>query len=69
MEWTIDESGDAIPSSPSTAAPMKAGVVSIKGREGERITGLEGFLGDDFSVGNSGRDAMESEEHSLGLSK
>jgi hypothetical protein len=48
---------------------MKAGVVSIKGREGERITGLEGFLGDDFSVGNSGRDAMESEEHSLGLSK
>jgi hypothetical protein len=31
---------------------MKAGVVSIEGREGERVAGFEGFLGNDFSVGD-----------------
>ena len=64
MEGTVTESSNTVFGSSSTVKPMETGVIPVERRKGEGVASFFGFLRDDFGVGNEGRSAVDSKEHS-----
>ena len=64
MEGAVAESSNAVFRSSSTVKPVETSVISVERGKGEGVMSFFGFLRDDFGVGNEGRSAVDSKEHS-----
>jgi len=64
MEGTVIESSNTVFGSSSAVKPVETSVIPVERRKGEGVASFFGFLRDDFGVGNEGRSAVDSKEHS-----